>query len=77
MLRAVLELAGNVMVVGLPTRTLGLIAAFAAAGVGGYDLANVGENLSSVSSQFARASIGVGLYAVMGGGVLAVVRGLR
>lgn len=65
------------MVVGLPTRILGLIAAFAAAGVGGYDLVNVGENLSSVSSQFARASIGVGLYAVVGGAVVAIVGGFK
>jgi hypothetical protein len=74
-LLSVLELTGNVMVIGLPTRILGLIAAFIAAGVGGYDLVNVGENLSSVSSQFARASIGVGLYAVIGGGVVAIVGG--
>jgi hypothetical protein len=74
-LLSVLELTGNVMVVGLPTRILGLIAAFGATGVGGYDLVNVSENLSSVSSQFARASIGVGLYAVVGGGVVAIVGG--
>jgi hypothetical protein len=74
-LLSVLELTGNVLVVGLPTRVLALIAAFGAAGVGGYDLVNVSNNLSSVSSEFARASIGVGLYAVVGGGVVAIVGG--
>jgi hypothetical protein len=74
-LLSVLELTGNVLIVGLPTRVLGLIAAFGAAGVGSYDLVNVSNNLSSVSSEFARASIGIGLYAVVGGGVTAIVGG--
>jgi hypothetical protein len=74
-LLSVLELTGNVMLVGLPSRTLGLITAFAAAGVGGYDIVKVSENLSSVSSEFARASIGVGLYAVVGGAVVAIAGG--
>jgi hypothetical protein len=63
------------MVVGLPTRTLGLVAAFAAAGLGGYDLVNVSERLAGASSEFVRPSVGVGLYAVVGGGVLAIVGG--
>jgi hypothetical protein len=74
-LLSVLELTGNVLVVGLPTRVLGLIAAFRAAGVGAYDLVNVSNNLSSASSELGRASIGVGLYAVVGGGVIAIVGG--
>lgn len=73
MLLSVLELTGNVMVVGLPTRILGPIAAFG--GVGGYDLVHVSNSPSSASSQFARASIGVGLYAVVSGGVIAIVGG--
>jgi hypothetical protein len=67
---AVLELTGSA-----DTRVVALVVAFIAVAIGGYDLLNAGDKLSAASNEYARASIGVGLYAIVGGGILAVVGG--
>jgi hypothetical protein len=68
---SILGLTGNVR----DDRGLLLVVAFVAAGVGVFEIMNLNERLADVTSEFARASVGVGLYAVTGGGVLAVVGG--
>jgi hypothetical protein len=57
------------------TRILALVAAFIAAGFGGYDLVNASDKIADVGNEYAHASIGVGLHAVLGGGVLSIVGG--
>lgn len=70
-LLSVLELNGS-----SNTRVGALVLALIAVGVGGYDFINVNSKLPEASSEFAQASIGVGLYAVVGGGIVAVVGAL-
>jgi len=69
-LLAILELTG-----ASNTRIAALVLALIAAGVGGYDLVNASDKIADVGNEYARASVGVGLYAVVAGGVLAVVGG--
>jgi hypothetical protein len=40
-----------------------------------YQIVNLESRLGDVRSEFARASVGMGLYSVVGGGVLGVVGG--
>jgi hypothetical protein len=71
---AVLELAGTVSGRNV-ARDIALILAFVAAGIGVYQIVNLESRLGDVRSEFARASVGMGLYSVVGGGVLGVVGG--
>jgi hypothetical protein len=48
----------------------------AAAGVGGFDWVNLSQRLGEAQSELVRASVGIGLVIVVGGGILAVVGGL-
>jgi hypothetical protein len=56
-------------------RDIALILAFVAAGIGVYQIVNLESRLGDVRSEFARASVGMGLYSVVGDGVLGVVGG--
>lgn len=68
---AVLELTGTGNI-----RAIILIVAVVAAGLGVYEIVNLNDRLVDVNTEFARASVGVGLNAVVGGGVLAVLGSL-
>ena len=70
-LLAVPELTGSGNV-----RTITVIVGVIAASIGVYEVVNLNDRLWQVGSGFAPASVGVGLYAVAGGGVLATVGGL-
>ena len=65
---AILELTGS-----SGTRGIGLVVALLAAAAGIYDMTNLSSRMGEVTSEFARPSVGVGLYAVVGGGALAVI----
>jgi hypothetical protein len=63
---AVLELTGTVSGRNV-ARDIALILAFVAAGIGVYQIVNLESRLGEVRSEFARASVGMGLYSVVGG----------
>ncbi len=70
-LLAILELGSS-----YDTRTLVMYAAMAAGGIGVYEWVTVRDRLVDVSSELARASVGVGVYAVILGAALAFVAAL-
>jgi len=47
-----------------------------AVGVAGFDWVNLSQRLGEANAESVRASVGIGLQVVVGGGVLAVVGGL-
>jgi hypothetical protein len=69
---AVLEMVGQI---SASKWVLGLVAA-GAAGVAGYDWLNISQRLGEVQSEYARASVGIGLQVAALGGVLALVGAL-
>ncbi len=70
-LLAILELGNR-----QDTRTLALYVAMAAGGLGVYEWITVRDKLLNVSSELARASVGIGIYAVIAGAALAFVAAL-
>jgi hypothetical protein len=58
-------------------RTAAMIVGIVALGIGVFEIANVSDTASEVSSQFARASVGIGLWAVLGGAALALLGSLQ
>lgn len=70
-LLAVLELGNR-----NDTRTLTMYVTLAAGALGVYEWVTIRARLMEVSSEFARASVGIGVYAVIGGAALAFVAAL-
>lgn len=54
------------------TRVATMIASLICLGIGLFEIANVSDAIGGVSSEFARASVGIGLFAVAGGAGLAI-----
>lgn len=64
---ALVELSG-----GSSTKAIALVVAIITLALGGFEYVSVGDRLGDAGNEFARASVGVGIYVIMGGAGLAL-----